>query len=204
MDAGRRSGAGSRKATRSDGAIYRSRVSALSTRRHEVYLKGSRCNGPNCPIVKKTPAKNYPPGAHGQRRTRRPSEYALQLREKQRVRRYYGILETQFRKVYKDAERRGGVTGDNLMQLLETRLDNVVYRMGFAESRQHARQLVRHGHFIVNGRKTNVPSFTVRPGDEIGVRPGSRKRKYFWTVVSPASSRARVASVSNAERVARW
>ena len=145
----------------------------------KLYLKGSRCNGPNCPIVKKSPAKNYPPGQHGQRRTRRPSEFGLQLREKQRVRRYYGILETQFRKVYKEAERRGGVTGDNLLQLLETRLDNAVYRAGFAESRQHARQLVRHGHFVVNGRKTNVPSFSVRPGDVISVRPESRRRTYF-------------------------
>jgi len=145
----------------------------------KLFLKGSRCDGPKCPITQRQPARNYPPGQHGQRRTRRPSEYGLQLREKQKVRRYYGVLETQFHKHYVEAERRGGVTGDNLLQILESRLDNVVYRMGFAESRKQARQLVRHGHFVVNGRKTNVPSFLVRPADEITLRPESRKRDYF-------------------------
>lgn len=145
----------------------------------KLFLKGSRCDGPKCPITQRQPARNYPPGQHGQRRTRRPSEFGLQLREKQKVRRYYGVLETQFHKHYVEAERRGGVTGDNLLQILESRLDNVVYRMGFAESRKQARQLVRHGHFVVNGRKTNVPSFLVRPADEINVRPESRKRDYF-------------------------
>jgi small subunit ribosomal protein S4 len=145
----------------------------------KLFLKGSRCDGPKCPITQRQPARNYPPGQHGQRRTRRPSEYGLQLREKQKVRRYYGVLETQFHKHYVEAERRGGVTGDNLLQILESRLDNVVYRMGFAESRKMARQLVRHGHFIVNGRKTNIPSFLVRPADEISVRLESRKREYF-------------------------
>jgi len=129
--------------------------------------------------VKRQPPKNFPPGQHGQRRTRRPSEYGLQLREKQKVRRYYGVLESQFHKHYVEAERRGGVTGDNLLQILETRLDNVVYRMGFADSRRQARQLVRHGHFVVNGRKTNIPSFIVRGGDEIKVRQESRAREYF-------------------------
>lgn len=148
----------------------------------KLYLKGSRCDGPKCPIVKKTPAKNYPPGQHGQRRTRRPSEYGMQLREKQKVRRYYGVLETQFRKMYGEAVRKGGVTGDNLLQLLESRLDNVVYRMGFADSRAQARQLVRHGHFVVNGRKTNIPSYMVRAGDVIAVRPESRKREYFSVI----------------------
>jgi len=145
----------------------------------KLYLKGTRCDGPKCPIVKRQPAKNFPPGQHGQRRTRRPSEFGLQLREKQKVRRYYGVLENQFHKHYVEAERRGGVTGDNLLQILETRLDNVVYRMGFADSRQQARQLVRHGHFVVNGRKTNVPSFIVRAGDEVKVRTESRSREYF-------------------------
>jgi small subunit ribosomal protein S4 len=145
----------------------------------KLFLKGSRCDGPKCPIVQRQPARNYPPGQHGQRRTRRPSEFGLQLREKQKVRRYYGVLETQFHKHYVEAERRGGVTGDNLLQILESRLDNVVYRMGFADSRKQARQLVRHGHFIVNGRKTNIPSFLVRPADEISVRVESRKREYF-------------------------
>lgn len=145
----------------------------------KLYLKGARCDGPKCPITQRQPAKNFPPGMHGQRRTRRPSEFGLQLREKQKVRRYYGVLESQFHKHYVEAERRGGVTGDNLLQILETRLDNVVYRMGFADSRRQARQLVRHGHFVVNGRKTNIPSFMVRPNDQIAVRPESRKREYF-------------------------
>lgn len=145
----------------------------------KLYLKGDRCNGPKCPIVKQRPARNFPPGQHGQRRSRRPSEYGLQLREKQKVRRYYGVLETQFRKHYAEAVRRGGVTGDNLLQILETRLDNVVFRMGFADSRAQARQLVRHGHFTVNGRKTNIPSFMVRASDVVSVRPESRKRDYF-------------------------
>ncbi len=145
----------------------------------KLYLKGARCDSPKCPIVQRQPAKNFPPGQHGQRRTRRPSEFGLQLREKQKVRRFYGVMETQFHKHFVEAERRGGVTGDNLLQILETRLDNVVYRLGFADSRKQARQLVRHGHFVVNGRKTNIPSFLVRPNDEVGVRPESRKREYF-------------------------
>ncbi|MBA3450873.1 MAG: 30S ribosomal protein S4 [Chloroflexia bacterium] len=145
----------------------------------KLYLKGARCDGPKCPIVKRQPAKNFPPGQHGQRRTRRPSEFGLQLREKQKVRRFYGVMEGQFHKHFVEAERRGGVTGDNLLQILESRLDNVVYRMGFADSRRQARQLVRHGHFVVNGRKTNVPSFLVKPGDVVAVRTQSRNRTYF-------------------------
>ncbi|MCC6312523.1 MAG: 30S ribosomal protein S4 [Thermomicrobiales bacterium] len=145
----------------------------------KLYLKGSRCDGPKCPIVKRAPAKNFPPGQHGQRRTRRPSEFGLQLREKQKVRRFYGVMEKQFRKSFAEAERRGGVTGDNLLQILESRLDNVVYRMGFADSRKQARQLVRHGHFMVNGRKTNIPSYQIKAADEISVRPESRRREYF-------------------------
>jgi small subunit ribosomal protein S4 len=145
----------------------------------KLYLKGARCDGPKCPIVKRQPAKNFPPGQHGQRRTRRPSEFGLQLREKQKVRRFYGVMESQFHKHFVEAERRGGVTGDNLLQILESRLDNVVYRMGFADSRKQARQLVRHGHFMVNDRKTNIPSFLVKPGDIVTVRPGSRARTYF-------------------------
>lgn len=145
----------------------------------KLYLKGARCDGPKCPIVKRQPPRNFPPGQHGQRRTRRPSEFGLQLREKQKVRRFYGVMESQFRKHFEEAERRGGVTGDNLLQILESRLDNVVYRMGFADSRKQARQLVRHGHFVVNGRKTNIPSFLVKSGDVIMVRPGSQGRTYF-------------------------
>jgi len=145
----------------------------------KLYLKGARCEGPKCPIVQRSPARNFPPGQHGQRRTRRPSEYGLQLREKQKVRRFYGLLEGQFNRHFVEATRRGGVTGDNLLQILESRLDNVVYRMGFADSRKQARQLVRHGHFTVNERKTNIPSFLVRGGDVVSVRSESRKREYF-------------------------
>ena len=124
----------------------------------------------------------YPPGDHGreaQYRRRRVSDYSRQLREKQKVRRIYGVLERQFRRYYRQALQKRGMTGATLLQLLERRLDNVVYRLGFAESRAHARQLVSHGHFNVNGRRTDVPSMLVRPGDVIEVRPGSRQRKYF-------------------------
>lgn len=155
----------------------------------KLYLKGARCDSPKCPIVQRQPAKNYPPGQHGQRRTRRPSEFGLQLREKQKVRRFYGVMETQFHKHFVEAERRGGVTGDNLLQILESRLDNVVYRLGFADSRKQARQLVRHGHFIVNGRKTNIPSFLVKPNDQIAVRAESRAREYFTDYSEVLNSR---------------
>jgi small subunit ribosomal protein S4 len=155
----------------------------------KLYLKGSRCDSPKCPIVQRQPAKNYPPGQHGQRRTRRPSEFGLQLREKQKVRRFYGVMETQFHKHFVEAERRGGVTGDNLLQILESRLDNVVYRLGFADSRKQARQLVRHGHFVVNGRKTNIPSFIVKPNDEVAVRPESRSREYFTAYAEVLNTR---------------
>ncbi len=156
----------------------------------KLYLKGERCLGPKCPIVKRQPNKNYPPGQHGQKRTRRPSEYALQLREKQRLKRVYGILERQFRGHFEEAERRPGLTGENLLQILERRLDNVVYRLGFADSRRQARQLVTHGHFLVNGRKTDIPSYLVRPGDIIAVRPESREREYFKVVQETARSKA--------------
>jgi len=143
----------------------------------KLFLKGARCDSPKCAVPKNR--QNYQPGQHGQRRTRRQSEYGLQLREKQRVRRYYGVLEAQFRRHYDEAVRRGGVTGDNLLQLLESRLDNVAYRMGFADSRAAARQLVRHGHFTVNGRKTDIPSFIVRPGDVLSVKAEKRSKVYF-------------------------
>src|ERR671917_290317 len=145
----------------------------------KLYLKGARCDSPKGPIVQRQPGQNFPPGQHGQRRTRRPSEFGLQLREKQKVRRFYGVMETQFQKHFEEAERRGGVTGDNLLQILESRLDNVVYRLGFADSRKQARQLVRHGHFTVNGRKTNIPSFIVKANDVVAVRTESRRLNYF-------------------------
>jgi len=133
--------------------------------------------------------RNFPPGQHGQKRTRRPSEYGLQLREKQKIRKMYGVLEGQFRRHFVEAERRGGVTGENLLQILEMRLDNVVYRLGFADSRKQARQIVRHGHFTVNGRKTNIPSFIVKPEDHVAVRQQSREREYFKIVAETAGSK---------------
>jgi small subunit ribosomal protein S4 len=139
-------------------------------------LKGERCVGPKCAIEK----RNYPPGQHGSGfRRRQASDYALQLREKQKARRIYGVLERQFRRHYAMAARKKGVTGKALLQILERRLDNVVYRLGFADSRPQARQLVNHGHFTLNGRKTDIPSAIVKVGDVIGVRPESRTRAYF-------------------------
>jgi small subunit ribosomal protein S4 len=155
----------------------------------KLYLKGDRCLSPKCPIVQRQPMRNFPPGQHGQKRTRRPSEYGLQLREKQKSRKMYGVLEGQFRRHFVEAERRGGVTGENLLQILEMRLDNVVYRLGFADSRKQARQIVRHGHFTVNGRKTNIPSFIVKPEDLIAVRTQSREREYFKIVAETIGSK---------------
>jgi small subunit ribosomal protein S4 len=153
----------------------------------KLFLKGERCLTPKCSVER----RGYAPGMHGQKRARKVSEYGTQLREKQKIRRIYGVLERQFRKHYSEAIRREGATGDNLIQLLEQRLDNVVYRLGFADSRAQARQLVRHGHFVVNGRRTDIPSFITKPGDTIAVREGSRKREYFQTV-GPLLSRRNV------------
>jgi small subunit ribosomal protein S4 len=143
----------------------------------KLFLKGERCLGPKCGIER----RRYAPGQHGQRRGRKPSEYGLQLREKQKARRTYGVLERQFQKHFREAARLPGATGENLLRVLELRLDNVVYRLGFADSRAQARQLVRHGHFMVNGRKTNIPSFRARIGDIITVRPQSLPHEYFQT-----------------------
>jgi small subunit ribosomal protein S4 len=151
----------------------------------KLFLKGERCLTPKCSVER----RGYAPGMHGQRRARKISEYGLQLREKQKVRRIYGVLERQFRKTYGEAERIAGATGENLIQLLERRLDNVVYRLGFADSRAQARQLVRHGHFTVNGRRTDIPSFQTKPGDVIAVREGSRKREYFQTIAQQLTRR---------------
>ena len=145
----------------------------------KLFLKGDRCFSPKCPFERD---RGYPPGEHGrlaQFRRRRTSDYARQLREKQKARRIYGVLERQFRRYYREAERRSGLTGENLLIVLESRLDNVIYRLGFADSRAQARQLVQHGHFVVNKYRTSVPSYIVRPEDRIVLREGSRKRTYF-------------------------
>ncbi|RMF13465.1 MAG: 30S ribosomal protein S4 [Candidatus Dadabacteria bacterium] len=136
----------------------------------KLYLKGERCYTAKCSFDR----RGYAPGVHGRAR-QRFSEYRLQLREKQKVKRIYGLLERPFRNNFKHADRMRGVTGENLLQLLERRLDNVVYRTGWARSRREARQLVRHGHVVVNGRRTNIPSFSVRVGDVIELREKSRK-----------------------------
>ena len=144
----------------------------------KLYLKGDKCYTEKCPFE----GRAYPPGQHGKEtafRRRKVSDYAMQLREKQKARRIYGVLERQFRRYYHEAQRRSGLTGENLLTVLESRLDNVVYRLGLADSRAQARQLVMHGHFTVKGRKTNIPSFLVRPNDLVGVRPESRRAKYF-------------------------
>jgi small subunit ribosomal protein S4 len=135
----------------------------------KLFLKGERCLTEKCAIER----RSYAPGQHGRGRTKQ-SEYLTQLREKQKAKRYYGVLEKQFRTYYEKATRRSGITGENLLRALECRLDNVVYRLGFAASRPQARQLVRHGHFFVNGRRVNIPSFQLRPDDIVSMKPASQ------------------------------
>lgn len=137
----------------------------------KLFLKGTRCMSEKCAIER----RSYPPGQHGQSRRTRPTEYGTQLREKQKLRRVYGMQERQFLKTYHMAVRRKGVTGEHLLSLLERRLDNVVYRLGFAASRGQARQLVNHGHLLVNGRKMTIPSMTINVGDSVEVREKSRQ-----------------------------
>ena len=134
----------------------------------KLFLKGERCLTEKCAVER----RSYPPGEHGRGRIKQ-SEYLLQLREKQKARRYYGILEKQFRNYYEKAAKAQGITGEALLRMLETRLDNVVYRLGFAASRAQARQIIRHGHFQVNGRRVNIPSFQVKPNDVVSLKAGS-------------------------------
>jgi len=134
----------------------------------KLFLKGERCLTDKCGVDR----RSYPPGEHGRGRAKQ-SEYRVQLREKQKARRYYGVLEKQFRNYYAKASRQPGVTGDNLLRMLETRLDNVIVRLGFAASRRQARQLVRHGHWTVNGRRVDIPSYQVRPNDIVAIKAGS-------------------------------
>jgi small subunit ribosomal protein S4 len=142
----------------------------------KLFLKGEKCEGAKCILVK----RNYVPGQHGLNRKRaKMSDYAVQLREKQKVKRLYGVLEKQFRNYFEKADRKEGVTGEVLLQLLETRLDNVVYRLGFAPSRRQARELVNHGHFCVNDKKVNIPSYQLKVGDVISIRKESANTRYF-------------------------
>lgn len=137
----------------------------------KLFLKGTKCNTNKCPFEK----KGYAPGQHGRSRRFKQSEYSIQLREKQKVKRMYGLLEAQFHNYFEKAERAKGITGENLLKMLECRLDNVVYRLGLAPSRAAARQLIRHRHFTVNGQLVDIPSFQVRAGDEVKVRENSRQ-----------------------------
>ena len=150
----------------------------------KLFLKGAKCDSPKCPIE----IRPYPPGEHGRGRPKE-SEYLLQVREKQKARRIYGVLERQFRSYYEEASRRRGKTGENLLQLLESRLDNVVYRAGFAKSRDMARQLVRHGHFLVNGKKVDIPSYRVSDNDIVDVREKSREFTPFVIARAEAGER---------------
>lgn len=163
-------------------ARYTGPVCRLCRREGEkLFLKGSRCLTPKCSFER----RSYPPGEHGrdaQFRRGRASDYLLQLREKQKARRIYGIFERQFSRYFERAEQRVGLTGTNLLVILESRLDNVIYRLGIGSSRAQARQLVQHGHIMLNGRKTNVPSALVAPGDMVSIRPESLRRPYFRTL----------------------
>jgi small subunit ribosomal protein S4 len=150
----------------------------------KLFLKGAKCESPKCPIE----IRPYPPGEHGRGRTKE-SEYLLQMREKQKCARIYGVLEKQFRGYYEEANRRTGKTGENLLQILESRLDNVVYRAGFAKSRDMARQVVRHGHITVNGKKVDIPSYRVTENDIVEVRPSSRDLTPFIVARAEAGER---------------
>jgi small subunit ribosomal protein S4 len=152
----------------------------------KLFLKAERCLTPKCAVER----RNVPPGQQqGGARRRRPTEFAIQWREKQKARRIYGVLEAQFRRHFEEAERRPGSTGENLLQILETRLDNVLYRIGLGGSRAQARQFVRHGHVTVNGRKCNIPSALVRPGDVVAVAEGARDQDAVRTAIESTPQR---------------
>lgn len=149
----------------------------------KLFLKGDRCYSEKCGIEKRP----YAPGQHGQKRRQKPSEYGIQLREKQKTRRIYGVLEKQFRNYFKKADQQQGITGENLLILLERRLDNVVFRLGLASSRKEARQLVCHDHFTINGKKANIPSMLVGVGDLVQVKPGSANSPKFEEIKAAAT-----------------
>ncbi len=177
----------------------------------KLFLKGERCYTEKCAIEK----RNLPPGQHGKARKAKLVGYGLQLREKQKVKRIYGVLENQFRRYFETAERTRGITGETLLQLLERRLDNVIYRLGLATSRPQARQLVRHGHFMVNGRKVDVPSYSVKAGDVISVKGASAQAAVLahameevkgrgvpeWLTFDPSNMSGRVMSLPTREQI---
>ena len=174
----------------------------------KLFLKGDRCYSPKCSLDR----RSYAPGQHGQGRSKK-SDYALQLREKQKTKRFYGLQETQFRNLFDKADRKAGITGENLLILLETRLDNVVFRLGFASSRKEARQLVSHGHFTVNGKKVNIPSYTVKAGDVIKVKEKSTNSPKFkevkemtitvpeWVTVDVEKLEGKILSIPTREQI---
>ena len=151
----------------------------------KLFLKAEKCFTEKCAIEK----RNYPPGQHGQRRSSRLSDYGVQLREKQKLRRIYGVLEKQFRSYYAEADRKKGITGENLLQMLESRLDNVAYKMGLGGSRTEARQIVRHNSILVNGKRVNIPSFQVQPGDSISVADQSKDQLRIKSALEAADER---------------
>jgi len=151
----------------------------------KLFLKAEKCFTEKCAIEK----RNYPPGQHGQRRSSRLSDYGVQLREKQKLRRIYGVLEKQFRSYYAEADRKKGITGENLLQMLESRLDNVAYKMGLGGSRTEARQIVRHNSILVNGRRVNIPSYQVQPGDSISVADQSKDQLRIKSALEAADER---------------
>ncbi len=151
----------------------------------KLFLKGERCYTEKCAIEK----RNMPPGQHGRRRSSKMAGYGVQLREKQKVKRTYGVLEDQFRRYFEMADRTRGITGETLLQFLERRLDNAVYRMGFATSRAQARQLVRHGHFLVNGKKVDIPSYSLKAGEVVSVRPTSKENAAILHAVGEVKGR---------------
>lgn len=175
----------------------------------KLYLKGDRCYSDKCAFDR----RSYVPGQHGQGR-KKVSGYGIQLREKQKAKRYYGVMESQFRKYFDMAERKKGVTGENLLSILESRLDNLVYRIGLSDSRKEARQLVKHGHFLVNGKKVDIPSYQVKVGDVVEVRAKSKKSEKFkelaeknqrvapdWLEADIENMRARVVGVPKKEHI---
>lgn len=151
----------------------------------KLFLKGEKCFTDKCAIER----RSYPPGQHGQKKNTRLSDYGVQLREKQKLRRTYGVLERQFRDMYKEADRQRGVTGENLLQLLESRLDTVAYRMGFGASRAESRQVVRHNSILVNGKRVNIPSYVVKPGDVVEVSEKSKLQLRIKAAVAAAEQR---------------
>ncbi len=166
-------------------ARYTGAVCRLCRREgQKLFLKGERCYTEKCGFER----RKYAPGMHGQGR-KKLSEYGVQLREKQKARRYYGVLESQFRKYFEMANKMKGITGENLLSVLESRLDNVVYRLGFGMSRPEARQLVTHGHFTVNGKKVNIPSYLIKPGDVIAICEKSRSSEKIKEVIEKTESR---------------